>query len=74
MNSFWAGLVVEELYRCGLTCVVLSPGSRCTPLTAAFAGHPFINNMKHFDERGAAFFALGYARATGLPTALLSVR
>ncbi|MBU0982519.1 MAG: 2-succinyl-5-enolpyruvyl-6-hydroxy-3-cyclohexene-1-carboxylic-acid synthase [candidate division Zixibacteria bacterium] len=71
INSVWADLMVEELYRCGVTCVVLSPGSRCTPLTAAFAGHPFIDNVKHFDERGAAFFALGHARATGEPTALL---
>ncbi|MBU0678931.1 MAG: 2-succinyl-5-enolpyruvyl-6-hydroxy-3-cyclohexene-1-carboxylic-acid synthase [Verrucomicrobia bacterium] len=69
MNTVWASLVVEELLRNGVDTVCLSPGSRCAPLTVAVARHENMRSVMHFDERGAAFFALGYARATGRPAA-----
>ncbi|MCL4694573.1 MAG: 2-succinyl-5-enolpyruvyl-6-hydroxy-3-cyclohexene-1-carboxylic-acid synthase [Candidatus Hydrogenedentes bacterium] len=71
MNELWAKLIVEELVRCGVDRFVLSPGSRCTPLTLAVAEHPRAKSVVHFDERGAAFFALGQARALGRPVALI---
>lgn len=66
-NRFWADLLVEELIRSGVDFFCLAPGSRSTPLTTAVAAHPKARALLHFDERGAAFCALGYARATGRP-------
>jgi 2-succinyl-5-enolpyruvyl-6-hydroxy-3-cyclohexene-1-carboxylate synthase len=71
LNRLWAGLLIEELVRCGVTRFCLSPGSRCTPLTLAVAETPGAESIMHFDERGAAFYALGHARATGRPAALV---
>ncbi len=70
-NHFWSGIVLEELHRCGLEMAFLSPGSRSTPLTVAAARHPRIKTLVCYDERAAAFAALGYARAAGRPAALI---
>ena len=70
-NSLWGRIFVEELAAAGLKAVCLAPGSRSTPLTVAFAKHPDITIYSHLDERSAAFFALGRARASGEPTALV---
>lgn len=50
---------------------IICPGSRSTPLTVAFANHPHIEAIPILDERSAAFFALGRAKKTGFPTALI---
>lgn len=71
MNQLWATLIVEELVRCGVDHFVLSPGSRCTPLTLAVAEHPRTKSVMHYDERGAGYFALGEARALQRPVALV---
>ena len=67
LYTLWASLWVEEFIRRGVDTFVLCPGSRCTPLTVAVAENPRARIIKHFDERGAAFAALGYGRATGNP-------
>ncbi len=51
--------------------MVLSPGSRCAPLTIAFARHPKLSVRTVSDERAAAFIALGMALTTGKPTVLI---
>jgi 2-succinyl-5-enolpyruvyl-6-hydroxy-3-cyclohexene-1-carboxylate synthase len=71
-NTFWAAAFAEELARGGLEAVCLAPGSRSTPLVMALAAQPRLKLFTHIDERGAAFFALGYAKASGRPVALLS--
>lgn len=71
VNTLWASILAETLYRCGLTTAVVCPGSRSTPLTIAFASHPQIKAIPILDERSAAFFALGRAKRTGLPTVLV---
>ncbi|MGH3088317.1 MAG: 2-succinyl-5-enolpyruvyl-6-hydroxy-3-cyclohexene-1-carboxylic-acid synthase [Rubrobacteraceae bacterium] len=68
-NRLWATLLVEELVRCGARMFCVAPGSRSTPLAAAIAENPKAEALIHYDERGTAFAALGYARATGLPAA-----
>ncbi len=70
-NSLWSGVLVETLVRLGLRQVVISPGSRSTPLTFAFARHPEIEAIPVLDERSAAFFALGLAKQTMQPVALV---
>jgi 2-succinyl-5-enolpyruvyl-6-hydroxy-3-cyclohexene-1-carboxylate synthase len=71
INSLWGSIVVEELIRSGVDYFCISPGSRSTPLVAAVAANPRAGSFVHFDERGTAFHALGYARATGKPAAII---
>jgi 2-succinyl-5-enolpyruvyl-6-hydroxy-3-cyclohexene-1-carboxylate synthase len=70
-NTLWARILVDELAAAGLDSVCLSPGSRSTPLTVAFAEHPDIDVFSHLDERSSAFFALGRGRRTGNVTAVV---
>lgn len=55
----------------GIHHVILSPGSRCAPLTLAFARHPDIHTRTISDERSAAFIALGMAQQLNKPVALV---
>jgi 2-succinyl-5-enolpyruvyl-6-hydroxy-3-cyclohexene-1-carboxylate synthase len=71
-NRLWANLIVEELLRCGVDFFCVAPGSRSTPLVAALAANERARSLIHFDERGTAFAALGYARATGHPAAWIT--
>ena len=71
-NRLWANLIVEELIRCGVEFFCVAPGSRSTPLVAALAANDKAHSLVHFDERGTAFAALGYARATGRPAAWIT--
>jgi 2-succinyl-5-enolpyruvyl-6-hydroxy-3-cyclohexene-1-carboxylate synthase len=46
----------------GITNAILSPGSRCAPISLAFVRHPAIHARTISDERSAAFIALGMAQ------------
>ena len=70
-NTQWMAIFVAELARNGLEAVCIAPGSRSTPLTLAFAAQPAVRLYRHLDERSAGFFALGLAKATGRPVALV---
>jgi 2-succinyl-5-enolpyruvyl-6-hydroxy-3-cyclohexene-1-carboxylate synthase len=70
-NSLWASVLAETLARLGLQTVIISPGSRSTPLTVALASHPDLEAIPVLDERSAAFFALGRAKASGRPVGLV---
>lgn len=72
INLIQASLLVEECFRNGADTFFLSPGARCSPLTYAVARHPEVRSVLHFDERGLAFAALGYARATGRPGVVIT--
>ncbi len=72
LNLFWASVIVEELLRCGVDLFCISPGSRSAPLTIAAARRAPDRTLIFPDERGAAFFALGYAKACGRPAALIA--
>ncbi|RPI01137.1 MAG: 2-succinyl-5-enolpyruvyl-6-hydroxy-3-cyclohexene-1-carboxylate synthase, partial [Calditrichaeota bacterium] len=71
INIFWADLMVEELVRNGITFFIISPGSRSTPLTVAAVRNPHCQTEISIDERGAAFYALGYVKASGQPAVLI---
>lgn len=62
---------VDELYQAGVSDVVISPGSRSTPLALTFAEHPKIHHWVNMDERSAAFFALGMAKQQKKAVALV---
>ena len=71
VNTLWCSVLVETWHNLGLKTTIVCPGSRSTPLTVAFARHPNIETIPILDERSAAFFALGIAKQTGLPTVLV---
>jgi len=71
VNSAWGALTMEVLARLGVGMVVTSPGSRSTPLTVAAARNPRIEALSILDERSAAFYALGQAKRTRRPVALV---
>ena len=66
-----AALFFAGARRAGLARVVISPGSRSTPLAIAASRDPELEIAIHLDERTAAFAALGEAKATGVPVALV---
>jgi len=71
VNSAWAALSMEVLARLGVETVVVSPGSRSTPLTVAAARNPRLEALTVLDERSAGFFALGLAKRTRKPVAIV---
>lgn len=62
---------VSELYAYGVREVVISPGSRSTPIAIACECHPELKTWIHPDERSAAFFALGLIKGSQKPVALV---
>jgi 2-succinyl-5-enolpyruvyl-6-hydroxy-3-cyclohexene-1-carboxylate synthase len=60
----------DELVRSGVRHACTSPGSRSTPLVLALVRDGRLRVHSHVDERAAAFFALGIAKATGTPAAI----
>ncbi|MGD1804578.1 2-succinyl-5-enolpyruvyl-6-hydroxy-3-cyclohexene-1-carboxylic-acid synthase [Dapis sp. BLCC M126] len=71
INTVWASILVETLQHLGLITAIISPGSRSTPLTFAFATHPKIKAIPIIDERSAAFFALGIAKKNHQPVVIV---
>ncbi|KLV03929.1 2-succinyl-5-enolpyruvyl-6-hydroxy-3-cyclohexene-1-carboxylate synthase [Photobacterium aquae] len=71
LNQLWASLMLEELFRLGVKHICIAPGSRSTPLTLAAARHGGLTVHTHFDERGLGFLALGLAKASDQPVAVV---
>ncbi|GAL07462.1 2-succinyl-5-enolpyruvyl-6-hydroxy-3-cyclohexene-1-carboxylic-acid synthase [Photobacterium aphoticum] len=71
LNQLWAGLMLEELTRLGVKHICIAPGSRSTPLTLAADRNDKLTIHTHFDERGLGFMALGLAKATDEPVAVV---
>jgi 2-succinyl-5-enolpyruvyl-6-hydroxy-3-cyclohexene-1-carboxylate synthase len=72
LNLLWASLIIEELSRLGVEHVCMAPGSRSTPLTLACAANNKLTKHCHFDERGLGFMALGLAKASNTPVAIIT--
>jgi 2-succinyl-5-enolpyruvyl-6-hydroxy-3-cyclohexene-1-carboxylate synthase len=73
-STAFGTVLADELARCGLQEVVVAPGSRSTPLAIAFweleqAGR--VRLHVRIDERSAAFTALGLAKVSRRPVAVL---
>ena len=84
ISTLWAEALVNELICQGIRDFCIAPGSRSAPLALACAeaaakaqtssgnGSVKIRLHIHFDERGLAYFALGLARSSGRPAALIT--
>ena len=71
MQATFAATLVDEWVRGGLRDVVICPGSRSTPLAAAFFARRELRLHVRIDERSAGFFALGRALTSRVPVAVL---
>lgn len=70
-NILWAETFVSELSSLGVKHACISPGSRSTPLTYAFASNKKIKCFPVIDERSSGFFALGLTKGAKNPVALV---
>ena len=70
-NLQFARTLVGQLQASGVVAAAICPGSRSAPLAVAMAAQPGLACSFHVDERSAAFYALGHAKASGCPIALL---
>ncbi len=67
----WCRAFLAQLVSCGVQHVAVSPGSRSTPMTVAADRTHGLELTMHLDERSGGFFALGLARASRRPVAVL---
>jgi 2-succinyl-5-enolpyruvyl-6-hydroxy-3-cyclohexene-1-carboxylate synthase len=67
----WARLLFGTLCAAGVSDLFISPGSRSTAFAWQALHTRGLGCHAVIDERSAAFTAIGYARATGRPAALL---
>ncbi|MDE7154261.1 MAG: 2-succinyl-5-enolpyruvyl-6-hydroxy-3-cyclohexene-1-carboxylic-acid synthase [Muribaculaceae bacterium] len=63
--------VINLLVAYGVKRVVLSPGTRNTPLIMAAVRHPGLQTYSVIDERSAGFIACGMCRQSGSPVAVI---
>lgn len=68
----WSRVVARTLVDAGIRTLIASPGSRSTPFLIACLREPSLDVHHVLDERSAAFVALGAARVTGMPVAVLA--
>lgn len=71
MNRLLSIHVIEELIKAGVEEFILCPGARNAPLVHLISG----SNLKHtygYEERSGAFYALGVARKTNRPVAIIT--
>lgn len=61
----------QSLVAAGVSNTVISPGSRSTPLAYACMKQEGLVVHRQIDERSAAYYALGLAKASGKPVMLL---
>jgi 2-succinyl-5-enolpyruvyl-6-hydroxy-3-cyclohexene-1-carboxylate synthase len=73
-STAFGTVLADELVRCGLREAVLAPGSRSAPLAFALFDRASAGDLRlhvRIDERSAGFLALGLAKASRRPVALV---
>lgn len=74
-STAMARVIVDELVSCGVTEVVLAPGSRSAPLAIALAEADARGDLRlhvRVDERSAGFVALGLAKVSREPVVVVT--
>ncbi|MEX2631548.1 MAG: 2-succinyl-5-enolpyruvyl-6-hydroxy-3-cyclohexene-1-carboxylic-acid synthase [Tistlia sp.] len=72
LNLLWCRAIAGELHRAGVRHVLLTLGGRSAAMVLTLQQDPRFETMTRVDERGAAFLALGIARTTGRPVAVVT--
>lgn len=72
MNKELAIHVIQSFVNAGGTDICMCPASRNSPLVCLLAAHPHIRSYYFYEERSAAFFALGLSRRQGRPVAIIT--
>lgn len=70
-NEKTAVFLIDQLIAHGIEHFCLSPGSRSTALALAVA-HSKVRCDTHYDERGLGFYALGIAKGSKKPVAIIT--
>jgi 2-succinyl-5-enolpyruvyl-6-hydroxy-3-cyclohexene-1-carboxylate synthase len=71
LQATFAATLFDEWVRAGLRDVVVSPGSRSTPLVLAASSREELALHVRLDERSAGFFALGRSLVTSRPVVVV---
>ncbi len=71
-NILWCDVFTNRLSQLGVKDVCISAGSRSTPLTLSFNMNKNFSIYRFVDERSSAFFALGIAKKTKKPVAIVT--
>ena len=71
MTNEYLAAFVDECYQLGVREAVFSPGSRSTALAMLFQEYGKFATYMNIDERSAAFFAFGIAKAQARPVVLV---
>lgn len=71
-NILWCDVFTNRLAQLGVKDVCISAGSRSTSLTLSFNKNKNFSIYRFVDERSSAFFALGIAKKTKLPVAIVT--
>lgn len=70
-QTIWAKAFIRSLIQAGIKTAVVSPGYRNTALVSALIEQDSVKTFSVFDERAAAYLALGQARVTQQPSLLI---
>ncbi len=71
-NILWARIFADRLIKSKIRNILISPGSRNTPLIFALSEKKYFNIKVIVDERTSGFFALGSAKASRKPTVIVT--
>ena len=71
-SILWGRLIIDELAAQGVETAFVAPGSRSTPLVVAASAHEGIATSSILEERSCAFAAVGHAKRTARPVAIIS--
>lgn len=71
-NILWAQVFADKLIKAKIKNILISPGSRNTPLIFVLSENKFFNINVIVDERTNGFFALGMDRASKSPSVIVT--
>lgn len=72
MNLSWSRKILQELHQVGVREIIVCAGARNSPLVMVLARAEGFRLHSFFEERSGSFFALGIARRTGQPVAVIT--